>query len=328
MDKSYFLELLRKYRQGTASEEECNVLIKYYDLFDSEPDVTALFSEEHKDELKSQLHSSIWEAINKQEQRSYQRSVFRKWSAGIGVAATIIAIFSIALMYYYDRPAQGSDIVYRSRSSHTKEHRVIRLPDGSTVIINSGSKLNYPSSFDGLAKREVYLEGQAYFDIKHNDSKPFIVHTGNVQTTVMGTAFNVKAWPGEKNVIVTVTRGKVRVGDDTKTFGVITPDQQITYNKEKDNVVQKVVDAPTYLAWKEQDLLFDDVTVAEAAELLQERFKVNISYADESIRSKRFTTTFLKDESLDQVLRSICDFNNASYIYNKEKATVVISNSK
>src|SRR5688572_8298430 len=103
----------------------------------------------------------------------------------------------------------------------------LRLPDGSTVLLNEGSKLEYPITFSGDT-REVFLQGEGYFDIQHNPSKPFVVKTANVTTTVLGTAFNVKAFPSEKHITVTVTRGKVKVSKDEKVLGVITHDQQIT----------------------------------------------------------------------------------------------------
>ena len=207
---------------------------------------------------------------------------------------------------------------------HHKENRVIFLPDGSTVILSPGSKLNYPSSFDGMEKREVFLEGQAFFDIKHNASRPFIVHTGKLATIVLGTAFNIKALPSETEITVTVKRGKVKVSDQDKILGVITPNQQITYNQRKVSSTVKVLDNDSYLDWKEQDLLFDNLTIAEAAKLLEERYKVKITISDQSISSQRFTTTFSKNESFEQILKSICIFNGVVYKYNKEKATAII----
>jgi ferric-dicitrate binding protein FerR (iron transport regulator) len=206
------------------------------------------------------------------------------------------------------------------------ENRVIFLPDGSTVILSPGSKLNYPSSFDGMQKREVFLDGQAFFDIKHNATRPFIVHTGKIETIVLGTAFNIKALPGEKEITVTVKRGKVKVIDENKELGIITPNQQITYNKEKVSSDIKVVDSDSYLNWKEQDLLFDNLTIAEAAKLLEEKYKVEIVISDSSISSQRFTATFTKNDTFEQALKSICVFNGVNYKYNKEKSAVIITN--
>ena len=206
-----------------------------------------------------------------------------------------------------------------------KENHIIFLPDGSTVILSPESILNYPSSFEAHSKREVFLEGQAFFDIKHNPAKPFIVHTGNIQTRVLGTAFNIKAFKGARDVTVTVKRGKVKVSDEYKTLGVITPNQQITYNKEKVVADFTTVTNENYLQWKEQDLLFDNLTIAEAAVLLEEKYKVSIKVEGQFISTKRFTTTFKKGDDFEQALKSICVFNDVVYRYNKEKRTVIIS---
>jgi len=85
-----------------------------------------------------------------------------------------------------------------------------------------------------------------------------------------------------------------------------------------------VVNAPEYLEWKEQDLLLSDVTVAEAAKLLESRYKVEIRIADDSIRSKRFTTIVRKGETLDQILKSISEFNEAVYKYDADKTLVTL----
>jgi ferric-dicitrate binding protein FerR (iron transport regulator) len=108
-------------------------------------------------------------------------------------------------------------------------------------------------------------------------------------------------------------------------LGVITPNQQITYDKINRNIIQKVVNAPEYIEWKEQDLLLSDVTVAEAAMLLESRYEVEILINDDSIRSKRFTTIVRKGETLDQILRSISEFNEAVYQYSDDRSSITIS---
>jgi transmembrane sensor len=323
MDKSYFIELLKKYLNGKATKQECEFLLGYYEVFESEPDVIALMSPSERDDLRLGMNKDIWDTIEDRESAVPQVSVIKLWFTRAAVAAAVIIVLAAGLQFFNN--AEQKIPAIASRSEHVKEHRLIRLPDGSTVIISAGSKFNYPSSFDGSSKREVYLEGQAYFDIKHNDSKPFIVHTGKVSTTVLGTAFNVKAWPAADDVTVTVARGKVRVEAEHKTLGIITPNQQITYDMVKADAVQKTVNADEFLSWKDQDLLLDDVTVAEASELLEMRFKVKIAISDEQIRTKRFTTTFLRKEGLEKVLKSICEFNGASYSYDKEKSLIVLS---
>src|SRR5690606_11197835 len=160
-----------------------------------------------------------------------------------------------------------------------------------------------------------YLEGKAFFDVKHNPEQPFIVHTEHLKATVLGTEFNIEAWSTDENISITVSSGKVKVANQHKTFGIITTDEQLIYNKAKADIVQQNVDPEIYLAWKEQDLVLYDVTVAEASALLEERFQVKIFCNDVNLCAKRFTTTFLKGERLEMVLNSICEFNQAAYYY-------------
>lgn len=325
MDKKYFSELLNKYLKHEASEEECDLLIKHYNLFESEPDIFDSFSQNQKTDIRNEIENKIWNEIFFEDNNSKDASSpnRRVWISILSIAAVLVTIISAGIYFLNQEPHKQSSVI--SRLTNIKENRLIQLPDGSTVIVSPGSKLNYPSSFDGLAKREVYLDGQAYFDIRHNSVKPFIIHTGKLKTIVLGTAFEINAWADDPNIRVTVSRGKVKVEDqNNRTLGVITPNQQITYDKTSKNVVQKVVNAPEYLEWKEHDLLLSDVTVAEAAELLETRYKVKIIISDDQIRSRRFTTIVRKGETLEQILKSISEFNEADYHYDREKAVITV----
>lgn len=325
MDKQYFIELLHKYLKGKATKEEEEFLVSYYNLFQSEPDVVDLLSKEEREQLKSQIHDAVLQNISRIEQKDQKVLSIKKWFVRVAAAAVFLGLCATGIFFF--RNETTKDNVGVGSAGKQKENRLIRLPDGSTVVVYASSILNYPSSFDRLAKREVYLEGQAYFDIKPNPSQPFIVHTGNVKTVVLGTSFHVKAFPDDIDIAVTVIRGKVRVSDQNSTLGILIPNQQMIYNKQKSISTQNKVNAEIYLDWKEQDLLFDDVTLEEAAELLEERFNVHIQFYDTLIKSNRFTTTFAKGESFEQLLKSICEFNGAVYSYDKEKALVIIQNA-
>ena len=323
MNKKYFIDLLNKYLKGEASKEESDLLISHYNLFESEPDILNSLTENQKTEIKDEILNTIFDEISLRDKKANAIQTGRQKLLLVSLAAVLIIILSVGITFFNRIPIEQKNNI--SRLSEVKENRLIQLPDGSTVIISPGSKLNYPSSFDGLSNREVYLDGQAYFDIKHNRQKPFIIHTGKLKTTVLGTAFEINAWAGEPDVRVTVSRGKVKVEDQfNKTIGIITPNEQITYDKLNENVVQKVVNTPEFLEWKEQDLLLSDVTVAEASILLEERFKVKIIITDDWIKSKRFTTTYQKGVAIEKILNSIAEFNDAEYTYDQQKAEVII----
>jgi transmembrane sensor len=321
MNKKLFIHLLHKFNNGKATKEECRLLLSYYNLFEGEPEIVDLIDTEKLRQIRDQIHKNIWDNIYRVEttQKVREPIGFKRL---LSFAAAILIVVCTGLYFYkQSHSVRQNGLV---RANQNREHRLVNLPDGSTVIVGAGSKLNYPSSFDNREIREVYLEGEAYFDIQPN-VKPFIVRTGKVATSVLGTAFNIKAWPLDEDVTVTVKKGKVRVMDDRNTLGVLTRNQQITYNKRNADAVQRDVEATEYVSWKQEDLLLDNVTVSEAAKALEDRFKVTISIPEEPIRVKRFTTTFLKGESLEQVLKSICEFNDAVYTYDRENAKVVLS---
>ena len=206
--------------------------------------------------------------------------------------------------------------------NRSEEPQYIKLADGSSVILNAGRHLQYPASFDD-ATRQVFLTGEAFFDIAHDSERPFVVHTGKLMTTVLGTAFNIKAYPDQSDIVVTVTRGKVKVSDDKKVLGIINPHQQITFNRLREYADQRVVDSHSVIAWMEKDIFFDDVTIGDAIEQLQKRFGVAIMLSNEKITSCRLTATFVKGEDLEQILRILCDFNNATLLDNGSGGFVV-----
>jgi ferric-dicitrate binding protein FerR (iron transport regulator) len=152
------------------------------------------------------------------------------------------------------------------------------------------------------------------------------VHTGKLKTTVLGTAFNIKALPGDPQITVTVKRGKVRVSNQDNILGDITPNEQISFDSEKQQSVKRKVHDERYLDWENRDLFVDNVTISEAAKLLEDQYHVKIIISDSSISSERFTATFPRKESFEEALKSICLFNGISYRFNEGRDTVLIRN--
>lgn len=324
MHKRYFLKLVRKHVKGIATPEEEQLLLSYYNLFELEPDVIALLNNDERQDIKDQIKAGIKHGVARGKSQSV---IMRTLKLSYVSAAAAILIIGCVVTYnlFFQKPdakLRVANIYYTKKSDNT----LIHLPDGSVAIVMKGSHLTYPSSFNDLKTREVYLDGQAYFDIKHNSKKAFIVHTGKLQTTVLGTAFNIKALKDDKFIVVTVSRGKVSVGDKKKVFGTITPNQQIIFDKAKANTELKTVVATNFAFWQTEDLLFDDVNMKEASIILKDRFNVDFVYADQGIEDSRFTTTFKHTESLDHILKIICEYNGATYNYDKERSLITIEN--
>jgi len=228
-------------------------------------------------------------------------------------AAISLLVISGAVAYQFVDSEDARLPVHRT-AEVSQQHQFIKLPDGSTLILNTGSQISYPESFEDKKVREVFLVGEGFFDIKHDASKAFIVHTGKLSTTVLGTAFNIKAYPEQNDITVTVARGKVKVSNDLKVLGIISPDQQITFSKRNSKARQQEIKSKEVIAWTERDIFFDDISMEDAAQQLEDRFKIKIDFANEKIKNCRFTATFTMGEDINQILDVVCAFNKATYI--------------
>ena len=336
MVKKDFILLLKKYKQGSISPEEQRFLERYYDLFQHDADVLALFSPEERERLGAELSQQIWNNIYQQSLPEPAPRRLHSYRFVMGMAAALLLALGIWWIIEQRQPVGTTEAVpeLAQKTNPTPvaeknlENRMVFLPDGSQVMLSANSKLNYPSSFDGLKKREVFLDGEAFFDVKHNPGKPFVVHTGNVATTVQGTAFNVKANHGDVNIVVTVKRGKVRVSDRNKVLGVITPNQQIRYDKQKVVAIQENINSDSYLEWQRRNLIIDNLTISEAARLMGERYNVDVIVNSPEVESLRFSTTFPKDVTLEQMLKTVCLFNNLAYRYSPDGSRVYIDHKK
>src|SRR5690606_11960734 len=119
------------------------------------------------------------------------------------------------------------------------------------------------------------------------------------------------------------TRGKVKVGDDTHTFNVIDPDEQVVFQEDFSQPVKKAINAGKAVAWKNEDIYFDEVNIQDVAKQLQERFRISIVFVNEMIKNCRFSATFLKSQSLEQILKIIGEFNHIEYEF-IDKNTVLL----
>ena len=199
--------------------------------------------------------------------------------------------------------------------------QIIHLPDGSTVILNADSKLDYPTVFAGKT-REVWLSGEGYFDIVHLSRQPFLVHTGKITTRVLGTAFNIRAYPGDEAIEVTVTRGKVQVERENMKVGMLTANQQISFSKKTEEYVRKQVDTKPVIAWKPDEISFDDITMLEAAMQIGKRFNTIIEFANPAIKDCRVTATFYEVDRMNEIMTVICGVSQSNFTIENNKITI------
>lgn len=204
------------------------------------------------------------------------------------------------------------------------DKQLVRLPDGSSVLLNDGAELTYDPEHFGHGSREVGLSGEAFFDITPDPGKIFVVRSGAVRTTVLGTAFNVKSIPGRNEVQVTVARGKVSVGSDSRTYDLLTADQQLTVNTVTNAYLKKELKSDIATEWKNDFLILDDVAMETAAGALKEKFGVTVHFKNEKLKNCHITASFLNGENLDHVLQVICTIHDLSYSYQGDRSEVIL----
>ncbi|WP_448699280.1 FecR family protein [Mucilaginibacter sp. AW1-3] len=320
--------LFKKYLNDSCTPEE---LEEFFDLIAEEKnlaeikgllEVLWLDTDTHTninaDPIQQEVLYGKLLANIKNDKKTYtiQKTNYRPlvWSV-----AAALAMFICIGIYFFDngKPIKPLQNIARVNKPKPARHaREIRLADGSIVFLNKNSHLDYPTVFNGKT-REVYLTGEAYFDIKHDPLHPFLVHTGQITTRVLGTAFNIKT---DGNLVrVTVTRGKVRVSTSKRVLGVLLPDQQISYNEATRRSSRDLLNAKSIVLWKETDLIMDNMTLKEAAAVLTDRYGVNIVLANNKIENCRFVASFLNTTSLDQVIKVLSHLNNLNYKWDNPK---------
>jgi transmembrane sensor len=248
-----------------------------------------------------------------------------------------VAVFIIGIFFTVNYFSVKADNNSKTYTAVYGEKKNIQLPDGSIVTLNAGSTIKINEKY-GIVSRDIYLEGEAFFEVKRDTIHPFFVHTQDMDIKALGTAFNVKAYLNEKITETSLIRGLVEVTlkDDHNFKTLLYPNQKIRWQHyDKDNVDSSGNSTNTSIAsatepdslkkklvltnggdiketaWKENKLIFEDERFDDIALLLERWYGASIHFNDPSIRSFRFTGIFEKEE-----LKTVLDFLKESKNFN------------
>lgn len=306
-------DLLTKYLNNTCNQEEFDEFIR---SIRTTGDISGM------DEAMK-LH---WERA-RTEQLPYHKSwkeispalKARKvslWSKSKPLKYAAVLILGFFSAYLLSRSLK-SELFQKANTitRHTAplEIKVVTLEDGTIVTLNSNSELRYPKKFDETT-REVYLKGEAYFQVKHDDKKAFIIHSGKLKTQVLGTTFTVTAYAENEPMSVSVLTGKVSVKDEVKDKWVILTRGQ-SASTIKDHSGFNLIQMPNpeeAICWLEDKLIFDNLTLEECALRLSNKFGVKIKIENNRISEKRITAIFQK-KTLPNILNAITKLTHCNY---------------
>lgn len=195
----------------------------------------------------------------------------------------------------------NAEITYVQYYAEAGKREQVMLPDSTTVWLNSGSTLIYPSTFSS-AERGVYLTGEGFFDVKRDEKHPFVVNTRFLRMQVLGTTFNVSAYPDDEHVKTTLETGalKVNVNSDTISY-YLQPDNQLVYTPAKNKVERFQVRASDYSDWRMGGLFFDNVNFDSAMKVIERVYDVKIHIRTSVYNNQKIYVHYNKDETLENI---------------------------
>ncbi len=232
----------------------------------------------------------------------------RIWPLPLTAAAVLlIGGIGFRLVGEGARPAPGVPAATMRRVATTRGQRAeISLDDGTRVVLGVDSRLEFPSDFE-TGRRDVYLNGTAYFHVMHNAAKPFTVHTANAVTRDVGTQFVVRAYPGDRQTEVVVSDGSVAMGPrhespDAET--VLTRDERGVVTTGAPGITVSRVDPAEYTGWMRGQLMFADTPLSEVVRELGRWYDTDVTIGDASLERLPFSASFTA-ESFREVVRTL-----------------------
>lgn len=224
-------------------------------------------------------------------------------------AAVIVLMASLPLTFFMGRNASSEIGGITTISSAYGDKANVSLPDGTIVDLNSGSKLTFNHDINS-GFRIVHLEGEAYFSVKRDEKLPFKVITPHVEVEVLGTEFNLRAYPEDQTISATLVEGSIAVKTSLEEV-VLEPFQKAVLNLENQKLsTETLQDVAPEIEWKDGRLVFRNESLASLEPILERWFDVDIEFADEEVKARRFTG-ILERES---ILEAISYFGYSRYV--------------
>ena len=359
--EQYFFDLLSLKLSGDATESQ---LAEISAILQANPSLQFLYDqmiepvycEKEAASMADQAYASHYVKMqlagmfdstndNRSEPSVERTSNFTKRKlAFIAIAAGVFTIFFINYSLGLEKSVtkQNGNSFVNEIVTKRGSKSSIKLPDGTTVRLNTDSRLTY-ISFAAGKTREVTLVGEAYFDVAHDSSRPFIIHTGKVNIKVLGTSFNVRNYPQDKELETSLIKGKIEVSLESRPEDIIIlkPTEKLIIAKEEDELSaatkvsnstdnKVVLTSITYMrqdslvaetSWLNDKLVFVNQPLEKIALELERKYAINITFKDEKVKKYRYTGVF-ENVSLEKVFELIKYSKNFNYKINDKNIVI------
>lgn len=291
MEKKRTEDIIRSYLAGEESPEGEALFNQWYASFQDED--TLDMSEQGKAALRQRMLREIKKSVPATASASpvyhdHPPRLRRRSLAPYRTAAALVACLTLALVgwWYYQYVSRTAALV-----TGNTEIREVVLPDGSTATLNANSVLRYNPDWGGAGPRQVWLEGEAFFSVKHTPNhQPFMVHTPGLNVDVLGTKFNVRHRRHQTTVVL--SEGKVRAHVPSSSEQVVMqPGDQVQHQEGQPTLSQHRVDVMQHTAWRSQEVVLNNTSLREIATLLEDYYGLEVVLADGSLGDLRVSST-------------------------------------
>ncbi|MCR8560103.1 FecR family protein [Mucilaginibacter sp. BJC16-A38] len=316
-------EELAEFNRFIAEDESCRTQYDFFKDYWQQKDEQYANSELMLSRIKQRINVADESfQIHAAPRKTYR--LFIRSAAAVSLAC--LTMFGAYKWIKRGQQSTNTLAELQKTSTKPKTHSIITLTDGTKVTLNAESTLKYPASFDG-STREVYLIGEAYFDVHKDHQHPFIIHTQKMNVKVLGTAFNVKAYPQDATTETTLIRGAIEVtlADRPSDRIILKPNEKLILKNHTDvrhkdvhkitagenNETQYTLTTLTHYkandtsvietAWLKNKLVFRNEDFSTLAERMQRWYGVNIIFENEELKQYRFNGVF-ENETIDQAL--------------------------
>lgn len=264
---------------------------------------------EGSQELDDSLRVLFEECLNTSEQQTPRNSFIRRAHPFILAFAAVAALLVVIPLTYKAGVNTGEEriaaIEWVEVSVPFGEKQTVTLADGTTLHLNSGSRLTYPATFSG-DNRTVFMDGEAYLDVAKDPEHPFVIKSQGIDIKVLGTSFNFKNFAQERTAELLLVDGSVETnisGHNETRLVRLKPGDRMLYNRENDKLDVTRFTSSGYKAFYEDNSLhFYDMEMSDIALDLSRRFNCEIVVLDENLASRRYFSIFTNNETLDQIL--------------------------
>lgn len=292
----------------------------------AEARVMLLSLEYERHNMPVESYDRIWHTLHKKmddvmpETMRYERSYYRRRWRRAAIFTGVLGMLALG-GYWLLKPANNNALY----TSQYGENRRLVLPDSSIVILGPHSSLKATSFRKDMSTREVWLDGEAYFIIRHDASgaKPFTVHAGELDVEVLGTEFNVNNYNGRSQVVL--HSGKVALQDNTRKTSriVMQPGELVEYRADNNRYVRRKVATGKYVAWVDHTLVFDNTPLNEVALQLHNKYGIRVLFEDSSLSQEQFSAT-LQQADHKVVLKAIQEAFSAQ-LQQQDDSTFLLS---